>query len=186
MRRDGIQRDNSPLASSNLFTISCTPEWNVINAEFMAILSPVYSRLATDEISTCKAADIFSSLFKAHLERFDATTTTLPHFNIIHRTRRIERTVSRLRQLKNSTRKTMRQSSSEFHSINRAYSKALRDLNRNVSFKNLQKHEKAFRADHWTYSKNLCSSGTSALSLICSSDEAFAYFSNTAKESSSY
>ena len=47
-------------------------------------------------------------------------------------------------------------------------------------------HEKALREDPWIYFKNLCSSGTSSLSPICSSDEAFAYFSNTAKESSFY
>ena len=62
---DGTQ---PPLANSGPFTIYSSSDCDVNDAEFSAILSPVHYRLASDKISTSEAADIFSSLFKAHLE----------------------------------------------------------------------------------------------------------------------
>ena len=61
-----------PLVNSGPFTIYSSSDWDAIDAEFSAILSPVHYRLASDEISTSEAADIISSLLKAHLERYDA------------------------------------------------------------------------------------------------------------------
>ena len=47
-------------------------------SELSEILSPVHQRLASDEISTSEAADIFSALFKAHLERYAGLPTQVP------------------------------------------------------------------------------------------------------------
>ena len=181
-----FERSQSPLASSEPITIPSTTDWGAIDIEFSAILSPVHYRLSSDEISTSEAADIFSSLFKAHLERYDTTQEPATTSAFIHRTRRIEKTVGRLRKLKNSNRRNMRQNPSEFHNISRAYNKALKALNRNVVAQNLRKHEKAFKSNPWSYSKKLCSSSTSTTSPACTSSEAYSYFSDITEESSRY
>jgi len=68
-------RAETPLATCGPFTDFSIPDWDAIDAEFSAILSPVHQRLASDETSTA-TADIFSSLFRVHLERYEVIPTS--------------------------------------------------------------------------------------------------------------
>ena len=44
--------------------------WESVDAEFRSILSSTSTRLASGEINTSEAGEIFVSLCKAHLERY--------------------------------------------------------------------------------------------------------------------
>ncbi len=50
-------RDETPLCGP--FTDSSTIDWDAVDAKFSVILLPVHQRLASDDISTTEAADIF-------------------------------------------------------------------------------------------------------------------------------
>jgi len=97
-----------------------------------------------------------------------------------------ERTVQKLRELKNSSRRNIEQNPGEFHSISRAYNKALKSLNDSVSSKNLQRHEKAFKSNPWAYSKKLCSSSPSSVSHTCTAEETHLHFSTILKAFNQY
>ena len=176
-------RAESPLATRGSFTDSST----IIGAEFSAILSPIHQRLASDKISTSEAAVIFSSLFKAHLERYEVLPTpgTFHSTKVLHHTRRIERLVQNLRVEKLLTR-SVKQIPGEFHGISRVYNKALKSLNHSASSKSVRRHEKAFKSNPWTYSRKLCSYCSSSASPTCTAEEIHLYFSNISKASNQY
>ena len=96
------------------FTDSSTIDWDATNAESSQILSPVHRCLASEEISTSEAADILSALFKVHLERYEVLPTPGTSHSIskvLHRTRRIDRVVQNLRELKNSSQRNIKNKS---------------------------------------------------------------------------
>ena len=62
---------SSPLSQSSEATIETdTVDWDVIDAEFSAVICSIHFRLSSGEIQPTEAADKFSILLKAHLDRF--------------------------------------------------------------------------------------------------------------------
>ena len=92
-----------------------------IDAEFRSINASTSIRLASEEISTAEAGDIFSTLLKAHLERYEVLKESRrpssgKNIETVRRTRRIEKTSEHLRKMKNTHRKDRRLERSAFNS----------------------------------------------------------------------
>ena len=146
-------RVESPLATCGPFTDSYTVDWDTVDAEFSATLSPVHQRPASNYMTTSEAAGSFPALFKAHLERYEILPTPGTYYStskVLHHTRKLERLVKKLLP------RNIQQIPGEFHCIIRIYNKALKSLNHCALSKNLWRHEKAFKSNPWTYKKKLC------------------------------
>ena len=70
-----VAHGDFPLSQTAEATISSTTpsmNWDTIDAEFRFILAACHSLcLASDEVSPSEAGDIFSSLLRVHLERYN-------------------------------------------------------------------------------------------------------------------
>ena len=126
-------------------------------------------------------------LFEAHLERYEVLPTPgMSHSTskVLHRTRRIERLVNNLRELKKQQLflKEHKTNPGEFHSISRVYNKDLKSLNHSASSKSLWRHEKAFKSNPWTYSKKLRSHSSSSADPICTAKEIHLYISQISRK----
>ena len=70
----GVVHGDSTLsqpAGATAISTTQTKFWDVIDAEFRSIVASTSIRLASNEINTAEAGDIFSTLFKAHLKRHE-------------------------------------------------------------------------------------------------------------------
>ena len=90
-------------------------------------------------------------------------------------TRRIEKVTDQLRMLKNSNRGLLKNQRPVFMNMMKAH---LNNASRQIG-----KHEKAFKAKPWYYSKALCEGKSHCASLSCSSEVAFLHFSDITKAS---
>ena len=79
------------------------PCWDEVDAEFASIIAPVHFRLCSGEVQPIEAANIFATLLRAHLERFEELNVAISgNKQLIHRTRKIEKVTERLKILKKS------------------------------------------------------------------------------------
>ena len=141
---------SSPLSqSSKATTATVNVARDFIDAEFSSIISPVHNRLSSGEVQPRKAASIFASLLSAHLECHEILPRSPPCGTKpsapIHRTRRIEKVVERIKQLLSVCRKNRKNAPRAFHDPCRAYSKALKAKRNLENSTNIRKHERAFR-----------------------------------------
>ena len=152
-------------------------DWNCIDAEFKAILSPIHL-LSAGDITTDEAASIFSSLVNAHLDRFEVSGQSTNPQALTCRSRRIEKLAEDLRKVKNQSRKLLKQNPAHFHNINRVYSKVLKARDRLSSSQLLRRHEAAFRKNPWHYAKSTCDP-KSQQEPTCSMESTYNYFSKS-------
>ena len=153
VEEEGLSRLSQPSDSST----SVTANWTLIDAEFDSVIRPVHHRLSVGEICPSEAAEIFTSLLRAHLERYlDIQTETGNGRPLLHRTRRIETTVSNLRTTKNKLRKNRGTNPSMFFNALRAYNNCLRAKRSGDRTKSLRQEEKHFRQNPWAFAKKAC------------------------------
>ena len=158
-----------------------------MDAEFRSILSSTSTRLASGEINTSEAGEIFVSLCKAHLERYGILKESRQETTqVIRRTRQIQKVTEHLRQLKNSERKMMRQNKASFNNLVRAHNKAKKMCDQLTTNSNIRVHERAFRPNPWHYAKKLCDDKTSKPHLECPSKQTFVYFAASTKDDGAY
>ena len=76
--------------------------WDLIDAEFTSIISPVHNRLSSGEELPIEAASIFAFLLNTHLERHEILPVRPSNRakppDLLHRTRRIEKVVKGMKQ----------------------------------------------------------------------------------------
>ena len=123
-----ILRTLSQPAGATAISTTQTNFWDVIDAEFRSIVASTSIRLASNEINTAEAGDIFSTLFKAHLERHEILKEPKKPGSgkateIVRRTSRIEKASEHLRKMKNTGRKNRKQDRSSFNNLIRAHNK---------------------------------------------------------------
>ena len=116
---------SSPLSqSSDATTATVNVAWDLMDAEFLSIISPVHSRLSSGEVRPREAAYIFVSLLNAHLERHEilppSSLSAAKLSTPLHRTRRIEKVVERMKQLLSVHRKNRKKAPHTFHDACRA------------------------------------------------------------------
>ena len=182
---------SSPLSqSSDATTATVNVAWDLIDAEFSSIISPVYSRLSSGEVRPKEAACIFASLLNAHLERHEILPLNPPSGTkpsappaLVHRTRKIEKVVEKMKQLLSDCRKNRKKAPQAFHDACRAYSKALRAKRSLESSKNIRKHKRTFRNNPWLYAKKCCSGKSTHTEPSFSAVTAYAYFQDSTASS---
>ena len=156
-----VERSSPLLQSSNATTATVNVAWDFIDAEFSSIISPVHNRLSSGEVQPRKVAFNIASLLNAHLERHKILPRSPPcgmkPSAPIHRTRRIEKVVERMKQLLSVRRKNRKNAPSAFHDACRAYSKGLKAKRNLENSTNIRRHERAFRNNPWLYAKKCCS-----------------------------
>ena len=133
------------------------PSWDEIDAEFSSIIAPIHYRLCSGETEPVEAANTFSILLRAHLERFEEPkSATNGNKQLIHRTRRIEKVTEKLRNLKKSLGKSRERNSSSFMHAIRAHNKLLKASRSYDQRKDLRRQERAFRENPWSFAKKAC------------------------------
>ena len=154
--KDGEERSDPLLELEALCvhaTISSTTpavDWDTMDAEFRSILDSTAARLASEELSTSEAGDIFSSLLNAHLKRFNVLKppghpTKDRSSEVIRRSRRIEKVAEHLRVMKNTQRKMRRNNKPSFNILLRAQNKAKQMCDHIASCSELRAHERTRR-----------------------------------------
>ncbi len=151
--------------------------WDYLDAEFRSVITPVHSRLCQDDLTPSEAAVTFSSLLKAHLERFKKLPED-QHGNthLLHRTRRIERISENLRKTKNTLRNERKASPRNFFNAVRAHNKCLvsqRTLHNN---KITRSQERDFKNNPWHFAKKICMGSKKGESPSFDANVALNYF----------
>ena len=155
----------SQTAGATAFSNAQSGLWDAIDAEFRSITASTSIRLASEEISTAEAGDIFSTLLKAHLERYEVLKESRrpssgKNIETVRRTRRIEKTSEHLRKMKSTHRKDRRLERSAFNSLIRVHNKVKKACDKLADERSLRVHERAFRSNPWQYAKKVCSDKT--------------------------
>ena len=163
----------------------------VIDAEFRSIVASTSIRLASNEINTAEAGDIFSTRFKAHLERHEILKEPKKPGSgnateIVRRTSRIEKASEHLRKMKNTGRKNRKQDRSSFNNLIRAHNKVKKACDKLADERSLRVHERAFRSNPWHYAKKVCTDKSPKPTLDCSQESAYTYFAEISRDDESY
>lgn len=103
--------DGVPLSQQVVAATTDNPDWDLIDAELRAILTPTTLQLASDDISLAEAGDIFSTLLRNHLEHYNipklSSKKQTSNSQPIRRTRRIAKVTENLRQMKEQIKKSV-------------------------------------------------------------------------------
>ena len=82
----------SQIANAAASATTSETNWECIDTDFRPILAPTTMRLSMDDLNQGEAGDLFLTLLRAHLERYNTVRSSFTsNTYMIRRTRRIEK-----------------------------------------------------------------------------------------------
>ncbi len=133
-------------------------DWDSIDDEFKAILSPIQLALNIDNLNTCEVSMAFADSLHSHLEfhgalgRISSTSDRPSTTKGPHKVRSIVKLTTRLAREKNSARRHLSSSPPAFLNGVRAHNKAIKAARKVAQSRSARLQERAFKTNKLPHS----------------------------------
>ena len=151
-------------------------DWEVIDDEFRAIITPVHSALSSEVIGVEEAGEVFSEVLSYHLHQHNLMSDkSFSRNQGDHHERSVVKLTNRLAKAKNLERRSIREDARPFLHAVRLHNRVKKASTNFTSFRSACKQERAFKKNPWSFAKSVCCSKV-LVQPTCGPEACFNYF----------